>query len=271
MRQDLPNISYYFFEMNWIDAHCHLSDPRLNQTLAKVITESLQKNITQWIQGGIDPADWSRQLKLKEDFPGILPVFGLHPWRVVTLTRESCETSLKTLEEYIDRYRPIALGELGVDLHPKHAGSETKDLQRYVFASQLQLAQKSKLPIVIHCVSAHDLVLEELGGFYPHGGLVHSFSGSYEVAKKYLDRNICFSLCGSALRSKLLWLGEIPKELWVVETDAPDQTPHTLPKGSLNHPQNLIEIAAGIGATIGVSSEDILDQSTKNLKRIFSL
>ncbi|MFN8944609.1 MAG: TatD family hydrolase, partial [Pseudobdellovibrionaceae bacterium] len=56
--------------MNYIDCHSHLTDLRLMPNLAEIIRSAQEQGIQYFMQGGVDPADWQRQLELKKDYPG---------------------------------------------------------------------------------------------------------------------------------------------------------------------------------------------------------
>src|SRR5262245_16221301 len=104
----------------WIDGHCHLADPRYRETLDEVLKTSLQAGVEAWVQGGVSPEDWDRQLLLKNDLGGdrVATSFGLHPWWVTRATEAELLQGLTLLEKRLSE--ASAAGELGIDLSERN-------------------------------------------------------------------------------------------------------------------------------------------------------
>jgi TatD DNase family protein len=254
---------------SFIDAHCHLADPRFGEEAARIIRESEARGIGHFVQGGVDPADWDRQLALQAKYPGkIATAFGLHPWWVAGKSRDEVLGAFELLKKRIGE--ADALGETGLDHAPKVAES-SRPLQREAFRLQLGLAQTAQKPLVLHIVRAHEEALEALqaSGIQGLPGLVHSFSASREIAKKYLDLGLTLSISGVVCRKGFETLKRavsyIPLDRLVLETDSPDQSPGE----GLNEPVNLLRVADAVAALRGEKAEEILRQSAENLKGMF--
>src|SRR4051812_38010279 len=104
----------------WIDAHCHLADPALSGSVDSMIERAQACGIARFIQGGVSPPDWQRQLQLGARYPGaILRVFGIHPWWVMDglPTEEDAEACCNAaLIELAQRAQEgVAVGEIGLD------------------------------------------------------------------------------------------------------------------------------------------------------------
>lgn len=259
----------------WIDAHCHLSDPRLTPSFDQVMERARAAGVTGFIQGGVDPADWERQKELKSQLgEGFLTSFGLHPWRVAKYTRAEIESGLRKLETEV--IAADALGETGLDKARERGEAEPFEKQTYAFQRQVKLAREIGKPLILHVVQAHEEAIRvlRLCGEFKAGGMIHSFSGSYPTARQYVDLGFLISICGSVTQEgrheTKAALRRLPKDCIVIETDAPDQTPH-LPsaKGKLNEPANLIGIADAVAKIRGETLEEVLRQSNENLKRVF--
>lgn len=263
----------------FIDGHCHLADPRFSDSIDEVIQRSRHKGVDGWVQGGTWPDDWEKQLELKKRLGrGLITSFGLHPWWVARSNPGEINAQLEVLEQKIQL--ADSLGETGLDTGPKAGGKMHMDLQEAAFRQQIQIAKKWKKPLVLHVVRAHAAALRELKQFapFPEGGLMHSFSGTYEEAQGYLSLGFVVSIGSSITRQGFEKLkkavARIPLDQLVIETDAPDQLPTlpTLKPGqTLNEPALLPEIAAVVGKYRKVDAELLLKQSTENLKRIFKL
>ncbi|MSP19608.1 MAG: TatD family deoxyribonuclease [Bdellovibrionales bacterium] len=260
----------------WIDAHCHLASDSFLLSLPEVIRRSQLAGVTGWIQGGIDPKDWARQQLLKTQYgPRFLTSFGLHPWWVATASLEMIDSALLTLETLLPE--AAALGELGLDFGKTH--DLNREEQINAFKRQLEIGKRASKPLVLHIVKAHSEALEILKCFgpFPAGGIIHSFTGPYEIAEEYFKLGFFVSLGGAVTQTgyfalkkaiPLLSLSQI-----VVETDSPDQVPKVEgidPKG-VNEPQFLVAIAKAIAQIKGVTVQAVLSQSTENLERLFGI
>jgi TatD DNase family protein len=273
----------------WIDAHCHLADLRFGGDLDQVIDRSKKAKVDGWVQGGVCPEDWERQIQLQKTYgPRVWTAFGLHPWWVVEKSLSSSLVSspaisegLRELQEKI--HLAQALGELGLDYSSRFRSN--KEVQVEVFEKQLDIARQAGKPLIFHIVQAHGEAIEILKSWAPFskGGIVHSFSGPFEVAKQYIDLGFLISVGGAATQRGFQTLKKtltcLPLEKIVVETDSPDQKPlisdvgiRTEEQNSLlNEPAHLVPIARAIAKIRQMDEEEILSRSTKNIERLFDL
>jgi TatD DNase family protein len=256
---------------DYVDSHCHLADPRIFSDVEAVLVRSRAQGIKGWVQGGVDPEDWVRQEDLKQRFPGeILTSFGLHPWWVARVSREEFEAGFSKLAHALPG--ADALGEIGLDYGPKLEKSSYEN-QHHAFRRQLGLLQITAKPLVLHIVRAHSDATSTLREFGPFAreGIVHSFSGTRENARKYLDLGLSLSISGGITRKGFESLKKavryIPLDRLLVETDSPDQP---LEGQTLNEPTSLIEIAKVIAELReNESAENVLRTSATNVARIF--
>ena len=273
---------------SWIDAHCHLSDPRISESeLKSVLQRSQAAGVKSWISGGVEPAEWLRQKALKKRLgPNYLTSFGLHPWWVRDHSALETEKALSILRAELPE--ADALGELGLDFYPKPGLPEwtetAREHQAHFFRAQLLLANEMKKPIILHVVKAHEEALEHLNRHPPkNGGLVHAFTGSYEIARRYLALGLKLSIGAAITRPNayqtlkqglLRW----SREDWVLETDSPDQPSPVWERPTADAPAHepaalpkIAEAAAQLLIAAGVerTATDILHQSRNNLAQIW--
>src|SRR6185503_18800065 len=152
--------------------------------------------INGWVQGGVSPEDWDRQLALQSKLgkQALFTSFGLHPWWVAKSSREQVDQGLEALAKRLGE--ADGAGELGLDAGDRYKTS--LELQSHAFREQLKLAKAAGKPLVLHIVRAHPQAIEilEESGPYPAGGLVHSFSSSIENAKAYIHLGFLLSISG---------------------------------------------------------------------------
>ena len=256
--------------MTFIDAHCHLADPRFEGKLDQVMAHARQLKIQHFIQGGVGPDDWQRQMQLADD--SWLFSFGLHPWFVAKHSDAVCDDALSRLEPLLKH--AVALGECGLDHGPKLA-KDSYTRQSSCLERQLQMAKANDKPLVLHVVHAHGEVLKRLrANRNQWRGIVHGFAGSYEVARAYMDLGLTISVGGALTRQGYHKLknavSRIPKTHLVVESDAPDMAP-TDWGHPINEPASLWLVAKAVAYFQQTKPRDVLIQSRQNLCRVFNL
>jgi TatD DNase family protein len=254
----------------WIDTHSHIADPRLDQSREQIMAEAKDRGIGFFLQGGVGPEDWNRQMELAKTYPLGL-CFGVHPYFVASHEDEECEQALDYLATLI--HKAMALGELGLDFRP-HIMKESRERQISVFEDQLAIAETAHKPLVLHIVQAHEDALKvfRMWGVPKRKGIVHSFNGSWNKAQDFLNLGLALSVGGPLVRSDNQKLKqtvkECPLEFLLLETDSPDQPPEAL-KGQLNSPSTLWMVAEEVARLKGMTAHEILDISTSNFRRIF--
>lgn len=227
--------------MNLFDVHAHLQDARFSGRQKTVVQRSLAAGVSHVLCCGVQETDWPDVARLTDTYPSVLPAFGLHPWFIASRSRQW----LAHLEEYI-RKSSAAVGEIGLDrtVTPR---DEADQIQ--VFTAQLDLAKKYERPVNIHCRNAFGLLADliEKNGGLPHGGVIHSYSGSADMAKKFEKLGAYISFSGSVTRPHNKKVQQAARAVsldrLLIETDAPDILPTGAPEG-LNEPAHVVLVLA---------------------------
>lgn len=183
----------------------------------------------------------------------------------------------------------VAIGEIGLDYYWEAA---PHDHQQRVFREQLDLAAELELPVVIHLREKEDAdhgpcaedtmsILEEwvagLGAdkeaLRKNPGVLHSFSGSLEIAQRAIGLNFCIGITGPVTfknaKRKQEMVAQLPLEHLLIETDAPYLAPHPH-RGKRNEPAFVYEIADKIAQLQSRSQEEVAAITTSNASRLFS-
>jgi TatD DNase family protein len=279
--------------MRWYDAHNHLQDPRLGDDPAARLAQASTSGVAGMVVNGTCEADWPAVLRLAGRLDEVIPAFGLHPWHVPTRSARW----LETLEGFLDRCPGAGVGEVGLDgwileqsagrcleLGTGPSGPAPMTLQVEVLDVQLDLAATRGLPVSLHCLRAWGPLMDRLRrrARLPRGFLLHSYGGSRELVPELVRLGAHFSLSGHSLHPRkadqLAVFRAIPRDRWLVETDAPDQLPPpewmshpaTGPGGRpVNVPANLPRIAAGLADHLGVPAADLAALCEANWRRFF--
>ena len=253
--------------MELVDTHCHLDVPAFDADRAAVIARARAAGVRQMVVPAIDADHWAALVELCASQPGLYPALGMHP---VFLERHD-STHLRLLTEAIDRYRPVAVGEIGLDYFIE--GSDRR-AQRTLFEAQLDVARDAGLPVILHVRKAHDEVLQLLKRHGVAGGIVHAFNGSLQQAQHYQQLGFRLGFGGMLTyeRSRKLraLARQLPLAAIVLETDAPDMTVASH-HGERNSPEYLPEC---LQALAEVRDEDpglLARQSTANARDVLNL
>lgn len=250
-----------------IDSHCHLDAEAFDRDRAQVVARARCAGVTTQVVPATTAAGWPRLREVCQQSPGLFPAYGLHP---VFLT-EHRDEDLAALETWIQRERPCALGECGLDFFIDDLDRER---QRQVFTAQLELARTHDLPVIVHARRAVDAVIAAIRAVGRVRGVVHSFSGSPEQAAQLYRKGFLLGLGGPVTYDRARRLHrlvrEMPLERLLLETDAPDQ-PDAGIRGQRNEPARLAEIAAHVAQLRGIDVEELAAVTTANARALFDL
>ena len=195
----------------------------------------------------------------------IYSTIGIHP-------HESIQKDIKELEKIYHSApeKIVAVGECGLDY--KDADEQTKLLQKPLFQSQIDLADKLNLPLVVHCREAWDETLEMLGD---QPVVLHCYSGLPHNTKSIIhNTNFFVSFAANITYPKNDYLREaakiLPLDRILLETDSPFLAPQSK-RGQRNEPSAVLEIAQLVAELKGVSLEEVARQTTQNAKQIFKI
>jgi TatD DNase family protein len=253
--------------MKLFDSHSHLDVAEFDADRSDVLARAHTSGVTQQIVPAIAVAGFAKLRDLCRAEEGLHPAYGLHPMFLA----EHRPEHLDELAEWIERERPIAVGECGLDFYIE--GLDT-DTQRRYFRRQLELAREFDLPVVLHARRAVEEVIATLRAVGSLRGVVHSFSGSIEQARQLWKMGFCLGLGGPLTYPRARRLRELvatmPLEFLLLETDSPDQPLHGH-QGRRNEPSLLIEVCACVAALRHVDPEEIAAATTRNAERLFTL
>lgn len=252
-----------------IDTHVHLNADQYDEDLQEVIDRALEEGIDRMFVVGFDMNTIERTMKLIDHYDFIYGIIGWHPVDAIDCTEER----LQWIEELSKHPKIIGIGEMGLDYH---WDKSPKDIQKEVFRKQIALAKRVQLPIIIHnreatqdCV---DILKEENASEV--GGIMHSFSGSNEIADEILKMNFYISLGGPVTFKNAKQPKEVaqhvPLDRLLVETDAPYLSPHPY-RGKRNEPARVKLVAEQIAELRGISYEEVCKATTENAERLFEL
>lgn len=251
-------------KLEWIDVHTHLNMLDISPELA--IEQAQQAGVKNIITIGTEPKDWQAVLDFSKKFSQVQGAIGLHP-HSANLYDQKVENSLSS---YLDQKDIIACGEIGLDYYYENFD---KQKQKHAFYSQMALAAKKNLPVEIHTRSADQDTLQILKQFEGSVlGLLHCFSGTWELARAALDIGFHISFSGIVTFKNAHELREIcakiPLDRIHLETDAPYLAP--MPhRGKKNKPAWVVHTAEVVAQLHKISVLELSQKTQDNYKRLF--
>ncbi len=206
--------------------------------------------------------------------PALYATVGVHPHD----SEGFDDAALRVLEELAQSPSVRALGECGLDYNRDYSPREA---QRAAFEAQLELATRMPLPVFLHERDAADDMVAMLRDYRDRmaDGVIHCFTGTRESLFRYLDMGlyvgmtgwICDERRGTHLRE---FVGAIPRDRLMVETDAPYLLPRTIrpmPKHRRNEPCFLPYVVETIAEATGRAPEDVARETADTARRFFRL
>ena len=258
-----------------IDTHCHLDGPAFDSDRDAVLARARAAGVTDIVVPGVAPDGWLGLAGLAGASPGVHAALGIHPQALLELAPADDDRHLAALDAFLARGGGVAVGECGLDA-PTAARGAGLDRQEAVLRGHLALARKLGLPVILHCLRAHEpmLTLLEREGVPAAGGVIHSFSGSAEQAGPFAALGLHFSFAGpltyERARKPHAAARAVPLDRLLVETDAPDQTPRPH-RGARNEPAHLGLVVSALAEAIGLPAAETGSLTAGNARRLFRL
>ena len=250
-----------------VDSHCHLDAGEFDGDRDEVIARARAAGVTRQIVPAIHAAGWPKLRKICGGADGLFPAYGLHPMFLA----EHRPEHLSQLRDWIERERPVAVGECGLDYFVEDLDHDAQ--QRY-FEGQLALAREHDLPVIVHARRAVDAVVASIREAGKLRGVVHSWSGSRQQAEQLWDLGFMLGIGGPVTYERANRLrklvADMPLEHLLLETDAPDQ-PDSESRGRRNEPARLRTVCETIADLRGVAPEEVARATSANAERLFGL
>jgi TatD DNase family protein len=261
-----------------IDSHCHLDKPEFDADREAVLERARAAGVSDVVVPAIGPDGWAPLAAWASRTPGVHFGLGIHPQLLPELDPAGDERMLAELDAALARGGAAGIGECGVDAKSAEPGAgpwpAPMDRQVEVLRGHLALARRHRLPVMLHCLRAHDPLLALLREEpLPAGGVLHSYSGSAEQVGAYAALGLSFSFAGSITyeraRKPVAAARAVARDRLLVETDAPDQTPR--PHRGRNEPAFLQDTAAALAAALGLAPAEVDALTSQNARRLFGI
>ena len=245
------------------DAHCHLQMPQYDADRAEVLARMQEVGMGAIVVG--TDYDMSKAaIALAGEHSFLWASVGSHP-------NHTEEFDISKFQDLAQQPKVVAVGECGLDYFRSEKGG-----QREKFEAHIRLAQKLNKALIVHCREAHDDMLATLAQGLPLGRempvVIHFFTGSAELAQKYLDLGCYLSFPGPVTFTDMYdeSIRLCPMERMLIETDAPFAAPAPY-RGKRNEPVYVAEVARKIATVKGVEVGEVTHQTMLNFKKVFGI
>ena len=249
------------------DTHAHLNDERFDEDREELMASLKGNGVAYYCEIAYDMASSFKAYELSKKYDFVYSAAGVHPHDAKELTDED----MPKLKELLSRDKVVALGEIGLDYY--YDNSE-RDVQRYWFARQLELAKEVNMPVVIHTRDAMEDTINILKSHGGGDGIIHCYSGSKESAKILLDMGYYISFAGPVTfknaNMALEVIKYVPEDRMLIETDSPYLAPVPY-RGKRNCPIYVAEVAKKIAELKGKTFEEIASITMENAKKVYRI
>jgi TatD DNase family protein len=249
------------------DTHAHYDDRRFDKDRDALLASMPEQGVGYICNIGCDMPTSHQSVALAEAHDHVYAVVGIHPHSAA----EATEEDYAALEQLSRHPKVLALGEMGLDYHYDFS---PRDVQRQVFARQMELAGRLNLPVVIHEREACQDVLEVVRQHKVCRGVYHCYSGSAETARELVQLGYYLGFNGvitfdNARRSHEV-IRNVPLERLLLETDCPYLTP--VPHRGKRNDSGLMKYSLQKMAELrGSSYEEMVAATEQNAKRLFGI
>ena len=252
----------------FVDSHCHLTYEPISNDVEKIINECKINKINKLLTISTDLQTSKDSILIADKYINVFCAIGMHPCN----TKAEFDKFEEITKISKQSKKIIGIGETGLDYYRL---TSDKAIQIESFYKHIELADKLKIPVIIHNRNADkDLIniISESVKKKSINFLIHCFTGTVELAKKFLDLNCFISFSGIItfknsydLRKAVKY---VPIEKMMIETDSPFLTPEPF-RGKSNTPSMVKYVAKTIADIKKISIDEVGSKTSYNFDNFF--
>lgn len=256
--------------MELFDTHAHYNDEKFDEDREELIQKMHEENITKIVVVGYDIKASKQAIEIAQKHNFIYAGVGIHP-SDIEKTKEKIDEQIQEIEILSAQEKVVAIGEIGLDYHWE---KENKELQKYAFIKQIELANKLGLPIIIHTRDAIADTIEILKTVkIENSGVLHCCTLNNYLIKEGLETGLYTSFGGPITyknTKNLEFIKDIPDDRILIETDSPYLSPEPN-RGKRNDSRNVKYVAEKIAEIKQKTIEEIAKITYENGKKLFRI
>ena len=260
--------------MKLFDSHTHYYDQKFAEKYpggsAGAIADSFAAGVCGFLCAGTHPDTTKASIALAEAYENVYASAGLHPQDTATYSKLQIPKVLSQVEALLAHPKVVAVGEIGLDYY----WDPDRSVQKEVLDAQLSMAETKGLPVIVHDREAHGDTMDILRAHKNVIGVLHSYSGSAEMAREYVRMGWYISFGGPLTYKNAEKVraacAAVPPDRLLIETDCPylPPVPH---RGEINTSALMIYTLEAMAACAGLPAEAMAAQTVENACRLFSI
>jgi TatD DNase family protein len=257
--------------MKFIDTHTHLFASEFKDDIDIVVKNAINSGVSKMLLPNIDSSTTNNMLQLCNKYPQhCFPMIGLHPCSV---KKDNIDKEILHVEEMLNKNKFIAIGEIGLDLY---WDKSTLSYQKVAFESQIKLAKKYQLPIVIHVRDSFNEAIEIVEKLNNENlsGVFHCFTGNIQEAERIINLQNFYLGIGGVVTFKNGGINKIINQISldniILETDSPYLTPTPF-RGKRNESKYLVNIAQKMSEIYEIDINEIANKTSSNAINLFKI
>ena len=242
----------------YVDVHAHLDDERFND-LDKVIKRAEKGKVVAVINNGASPSRNRKTLELAKKYKIVKIALGFYPGHIQEYKDEEIENEIK----WIEKQKPLALGEIGLDFTYKDHERQEKYFRKFI-----SLAKKLNIPIIVHTRKAEKRVIEILEEEKAKKAILHCFSGKHKLLKRTEQLDVYFSIPPIIVHSRHFQelVAKVPLTRILTETDSPWMAPE---REERNEPKNVVITVKEIAKIKKLEEDEVMKAIYSNYQKLF--
>ena len=254
--------------MKIFDTHAHYDDAKFDEDRENLLKEIYDFGVKKYVNIGCNIDTSKKSIELAEKHNFIYASCGIHPSEI----KEKYIEQINEIEKLAQNDKVVAIGEIGLDYH---WDKDNKELQKEVFLKQIEIANKLKLPIIIHTREAIQDTIEILKQYkFENSGIIHCCSFNKDLVETGLKAGLYIAFGGTCTFKNSKNANEIielvPMEKMLIETDSPYLAPEPK-RGTRNDSRNLEFVINKIAEVKKIDSEDVANKTFENALKIFQI
>ncbi len=257
--------------MEFFDTHSHYNDEAYDEDRKEIIEQIHKEGITKTVVIGYNIEKSKKAIEIANDNEFIYAAIGIHP-SDIGKTEQEILLQIEKIKEILYNKKVVAIGEIGLDYHWE---KENIELQKFAFTEQIKLANKLRLPIVIHSRDAIMDTIEILKGkeVPKYSGILHCCVLNKDLIQTGIDAGLYISFAGpitfkNTKNTELINI--VPEDRLLIETDCPYLSPEPN-RGKRNDSKNIKYTAQKIAEIRGKTTEDIAQITYRNAEQVYNI
>lgn len=255
--------------MKIFDTHAHYDDIKFDEDREELLKKIYEFGVKKYVNVGCDINTSKKSIELAKTHSFIYASCGVHPSEI---KEEKYIEQIKEIEELAKNEKVVAIGEIGLDYH---WNEDNKKLQKETFLNQIEIANKLKLPIIIHTREAIQDTIEILKtNKIENGGILHCCPFNKDLVETGLRAGLYIAFGGTCTFKNSKNANEIieivPMEKMLIETDSPYLAPEPK-RGTRNDSRNLEFVINKISQVKNMDSEEVANKTFENAMKIFQI